>query len=192
MSDRAWELYSSVLRCAEEGRSEFVHGLDLMIQTGAWRSYRTPDGALVEYGEDHFCRFVEAEPFKGLGLSPATLEGLCKDSRNPAAAQRVFREYRESLPKANGVGRPGKNVRDTHITQAARDAASVVSRLKRDDPQLAEQVFKGELTPNAAAVKAGIRHKYARIRTDDPKKAVAKLLEHYDRDAILKAIGGAS
>lgn len=190
MSDRAWELYSSVLRCAEEGRSEFVHGLDMMIQTGAWRLYRTPDGALVEYGEDDFCRFVEAEPFRGLGLSPATLEGLCKDSRNPAAAERVFQAYRASLPEANPVGTNRFSLSDTQArTQEARDAASVVSRLKRDDPQLAAEVVEGKITPNAAAVKAGIRHKYARIRTDDPKKAVAKLLEHYDRDAVLKALG---
>jgi hypothetical protein len=68
----------------------------------------------------------------------------------------------------------------------------VVSRLKRDDPQLAAQVVKGKLSPNAAAVKAGIRHKYARIRTDSAERAVAKLLEHYDREQVLRALGGAA
>lgn len=179
---------SAAMRAAKENRNEVVHAIERLIETEAWRSFVTPNGELVEPGS--LREFIETQPNRGLGLGVQTLVALLEDTNLPESAKRVRVAVLDGLPEANGVGGQGKGSDTTF--EGERDSAYVVSRLKRDDPQLAEQVVKGELTPNAAAVKAGIRHKYARIRTDDAQRAVAKLLEHYDRDTILEAIGGAS
>ena len=64
----------------------------------------------------------------------------------------------------------------------------MISRLKRDDPELAAQVVAGDITPNAAAIKAGIRHQYVRIRADDIDLAVKRLLAHYPKQQLIDAL----
>jgi hypothetical protein len=68
------------------------------------------------------------------------------------------------------------------------DNAYVVARLKRDDPDLAQQVINGTVTANAAAIQAGIRRPYQRVRTDNPQLAIAALLRHYTRDQLADAL----
>ncbi|VAZ65321.1 hypothetical protein LAUMK40_01446 [Mycobacterium kansasii] len=42
-------------------------------------------------------------------------------------------------------------------TQDKRDSDAILSRLKRDDPELAEKVITGQTTANAAALEKGWR-----------------------------------
>lgn len=64
----------------------------------------------------------------------------------------------EGVTPAAKPGRPKNgNVGDTNIKDRENDATYIVARLKRDDPTLAEQVIAGQITPNAAAIRAGIR-----------------------------------
>ena len=60
-----------------------------------------------------------------------------------------------------------------------QDADYVITRLKRDDPDLADSVIAGEITPHAAAVKSGIRKPRATYRTDDVQAAVRALLRSF-------------
>jgi hypothetical protein len=62
--------------------------------------------------------------------------------------EQVRRLLDEDIPKAN---QPGGNVRQVSATQEKRNADAITARLKRDDPELAEQVMAGRLTANAAA-----------------------------------------
>jgi hypothetical protein len=186
----SWEIVSAAIRAAASGKNDFVLAVETVLATESWRSYVTPTGE--EFQHASFKHFVEAKPNAGLGLSVQTFVGLLEDTNVPEVAQRVRVAVLDGLPEANPNGTNRFSLSGTKATSGQPDSGYVVSRLKRDDPQLAAQVVEGKLTPNAAAVKAGIRHKYARIRTDDPQRAVAKLLEHYDRDTIIKAIGGAS
>lgn len=190
MSDSNWTVVSRVFEFVHSSSTEFARAMSQVIVSEAWRHFVTPKGETVKH--DRLTDFIEAQPPHGIGLSMETTARLLDESAAKAAAEKVRTAIYADRPQANAVGRPARNVCVANITAEQQDSAYVVSRLKRDDPQLAAQVVDGKLTPNAAAVKAGIRHKYARIRTDDPMKAVAKLLEHYDRDTILKAIGGAS
>jgi hypothetical protein len=158
-----------------------------VIVSEAWRHFVTPKGEAVNH--DRLTDFIEAQPPHGVGLSMETTARLLDESAAKAAAEKVRTAINADRPQANPHGTNQFGLSDTKSTTEQPDSAYLVSRLKRDDPQLAADVVEGKLTPNAAAVKAGIRHKYARIRTDDPERAVAKLLEHYDRDAVLKALG---
>ena len=83
--------------------------------------------------------------------------------------------------------RPGGVVRNTKNSEAD-DATYVLARLKRDDPDLAQEVIDGHLSPHAAAIRAGIRKPRATYRTDDARAAVTALLRHYTRQQILDAL----
>jgi len=186
-----WTLVAAAMRAAKENRNDLVQSIERLVETEAWRNFTTPAGDVVQ----HVCLsdFIESQPNRGLGLSVGTLVSLLEDTNLPESARLVRRAVLASRPEANSNGTNRFSLSVAHPTnQEARDAAAVVSRLKRDDPQLAAEVVEGKLSPNAAAVKAGIRHKYARIRTDSAERAVAKLLEHYDREQVLRALGGAA
>lgn len=60
----------------------------------------------------------------------------------------------------------------------------MVSRLKRDDPTLAERVIRGELTPNAAARQAGIRK--PRIVVTKPESVAWSLRRYMSREDLAK------
>lgn len=63
-----------------------------------------------------------------------------------------------------------------------------VARLKRDRPDLAERVINGELSPNAAAIEAGIRKKTKSIPIDSPESAIKGLLKVFSLEQLRKAI----
>lgn len=54
-------------------------------------------------------------------------------------------------------GRGHKAIGNTNSFDEANTATYVLRRLKRDNPELAEQVVAGALSAHAAAVQAGIR-----------------------------------
>lgn len=66
----------------------------------------------------------------------------------------------------------------------------LAARLKRDDPELAEKVIRGEVSAHAAAVQTGIRKKYHQI-AHDPDKFARKIRQVFsleERKAIAMAI----
>jgi hypothetical protein len=73
---------------------------------------------------------------------------------------------------------PGRGLKTDCATTGLKPdrAETVVSRLKRDDPGMAEQVIRGDLTPNAAALAKGWRK--PRIVVSSPA-AVAAALRKY-------------
>lgn len=122
-----------------------------------------------------------------------TPEPLLDASMFKAAAGEVRRMLREDVRPVGANGKhSGATSRDTRAVGEADDATYVLARLKRDRPDLAAEVIAGTLTANAAAVDAGIRHRYARIRTDDLDQAVAVLCRHYDPQQIRSALEAAS
>jgi hypothetical protein len=77
-----------------------------------------------------------------------------------------------------GPGR-GKTLRDT---KGFEDTANrVIARLKRDDPELAEKVARGEVTPNAAAREKGWRK--PRIILSTPEKVADSIRRFMPREA---------
>ena len=103
----------------------------------------------------------------------------------------LLAEIPETLP----VGTPGLsavdagqdlNVRDTHIkpltSRNADTSRRVVARLKRDDPELAEKVVNGEVTPNAAAREMGWRK--PRIVLSTPERVAASLRKWMPRESL--------
>ena len=98
----------------------------------------------------------------------------------------------EAIPpaRAHGGDRKSDQVSDTKLISEQPDASYVVARLKRDDPDIANAVINGTITPNAAAIATGIRHPYGRYRRNDINAAIKALRRDYSRDEIHLALWG--
>lgn len=60
-------------------------------------------------------------------------------------------------PTKKSSGRPHNDSDTIIMPERGATTANTVARLKRDDPELAERVVNGEVTPNAAAREKGWR-----------------------------------
>lgn len=96
----------------------------------------------------------------------------------------VTAELRDDLSPALMAGRPTEKQCGTSFNTGT--AQHVVKRLKRDDPELAERVVRGEITPNAAAREKGWRR--PRVVVSSPDAVARSLLKHMSADDIAKLI----
>lgn len=142
-----------------------------VIESGAWSSFTDQLGQPVEH--QSFQSFVTTPRWRGLGTSKTALSAWVREQDAPTA-EAVERAWRGEIPAARPVGRPTNNESATHIT-GQRDADSILARLKRDHPDLAESVVNGELSANAAAIRLGWRH--PRIVATSPASVARKLRE---------------
>lgn len=186
----AWEVVRHALQATRGGANEQVEAMADVIRTGAWRRFALPGGEVQEHTS--LRKFVETPPNKGLGISnpKAWAESLAEHSNLKRAANDLVRAIDEQTPplaKHGEIGN-GRGSDTTSTVDPDRDSTYVIARLKRDDPELAEQVIAGSITPNAAAIQAGIRRRYIRCRADDVNLAVASLLRVYTADEIRGAL----
>lgn len=107
----------------------------------------------------------------GVGLREEQVQHAAQLA-GPETWQLVRQQGFSDLPEAQPRGRPEKE-RDTFIIGRPDTAEKIVARLKRDDPELAERVVRGEVTPNAAALMKGWRH--PRIVVTSPEAVAAAL-----------------
>lgn len=174
--------------------SRFLELLDAVTKDGVWRKLTDRRGRTF----DTFTHFVITERPEGLGLHGREdlkrhLALEHKEEREPykrAATVQRMNEMRkrvnellgDEIPEATrDEGRPVSNKGSTTplITPRIREhnAASIIARLKRDDPELAQQVVSGELSPDAAARKKGW-HK-PRIVLSTPDRVAKRLRDHF-------------
>lgn len=177
--DPRWTENQAASRAASGSANELIPALERVIDSGAWREFVHPMRGLTRYERfADYCRgFLE--------LEPQAVEGLLDHSNFQSAAKKVRRLIRQDIDPAND---PDENRVSATNPQKKQDAAAMVARLKRDDPDLAAQVVAGTITPNAAAIQAGIRKPRGSFRTDDPALAVAALLKHFTAQQIAAAL----
>lgn len=145
--------------------------------------------------EGRFRDFVEARAPYGLGYDPDQLPKVLA-LRHPREAvpdvayrMATMREavrtlLLEEIAPALPVGRP--NERATFIVGRSDTAEKITARLKRDDPELAERVVTGEVTPHAAALTKGWRK--PRIVVSSPESVATALRRHMTTDQIARLI----
>lgn len=155
-----------------------------VLDGGSWTEFKSPVG--FTHHHESFRSFVETDRWEGLGTTKDALVAWVKVA-DPGLAKRVEAEWKREIPSANvnGGSRKANQPRDTRLmTPAAGSDTSerVLSRLKRDDPDLAEKVVNGEITANAAAVRKGWRK--PRIVLTSPEAVARQLREHMEADAI--------
>lgn len=149
-----------------------------------------------------FTDYVEASTSQGgLGLNRDDVKALVhirtEVERRTGGSDRAkeLEEYRHDvllamghdIPAAGPVGRPTRNKGSaTTIIQQRDTAAGITARLKRDDPELAESVVRGEITANAAARAKGWR--YPRVELRNPITVAARIKATFTPEQIAKLV----
>lgn len=174
-ADPRWITNQQCYSAAQHGINELVPALTSVITTEAWREFDHPMRGTQRYDRlaDYCHEFLQ--------LDPQALRALLETSRMPAAAEQIRRMLAEDVPEAKAHGAIGNGRsrgRDTTSTHR-HNATGILARLKRDRPDLADQVIDGTLSANEAAITAGFRRRYIRVRGDDLGAAIEKLAEHF-------------
>lgn len=143
--------------------------LRTVIDEKAWLGRTDKAGRPFETFES----FVTHPLWWGLESTVGDLLAYC---RNAADVQQMINAELAAAPKHVGRG----HRTDIVNPNSGNAATYALRRLKRDWPDLADQVVKGALTANAAAIAAGFRKKMISVPATDLDAAMRILARHYD------------
>jgi hypothetical protein len=169
------ELVQTTVDCFRRGCGslENLPGLIAkVIEVKAWES-RLHHGRLYELPS--LRDLVTRKPPEGWGQNPDKIEALLKDSPEVLACWRE--EMTESKGKRSKADN-ADNISNKPKVDAGTSKAYTLSRLKRENAELFQAVVAGELSANAAAVKAGWRKKLT------PLESIIKLLPKLNADEV--------
>ena len=166
---------------ATGGLRQFPALLKKVIATRAWER-RTVHGKVVELGS--LRELITAKPVSGWGEDPSKVEAVIRDDPEALAA------FREAM-----LGREGGDKRSKQpstgdiVTGGGRETgnsrAYSISRVQREcDSHTVAAVMAGEMSPNAALVKAGVRENRQVYIPRDPAAAVQKLRSQFGDDFL--------
>lgn len=157
-----------------------------MIATRAWER-RTVHGKVVELSS--LRELITARPVCGWGEDPSKVEAVIRDDPEALSAFREAMKHQGERPNLrNNVTEVDSDV----ITGNSR--AYSIARVQREcDSETVAAVMSGDLSPNAALVKAGIRENRQVYIPRDPAAAVEKLRRQFGDEfvqAMSEAIHG--
>lgn len=167
--------------------------LDTVLKHRIWEQLTDKKGNTFS----SFSQFV-CDPDKGLGMATDELLKLVdvqgeterrailkKDAEQVELFTRVRdlvrRAIKDDLPE---TGRHGgdRSKKGNHSCYPNMNADGMLSRLKRDRPELAQRVIEGEISATKAAQIAGFRTPV--VRLGKPATVAAKLRDHYSREDL--------
>lgn len=166
---------------AAVGLRQFPSLLKKVIANRAWerREHREKIIELSSLRE-----LITEMPIRGWGEDPKKIEAVIKDD------EVALLMYREAMKQQGGDRRsnntePMSNIVRHRNHKAAKDKtgnsrAYSLDRVNREcDQKTIEAVMTGEMSPNAALVKAGVRENRQIYLPRDAAKAAAKLRERF-------------
>lgn len=156
-----------------------------MLEDDGWKEMIRPiDGRVFTHSSIE--AWVLGEPWGGLNFK--TWDMLYVILQRTPNGQEVMKRLHDlgapvnglaaDTPKigpAAGPGRGKKKGDNITLLHRGTEATYTIGRLKRDRPDLADQVVRGELSAHAAAIAAGFRNKPVQI-AKDPEKAAAAII----------------
>lgn len=164
---------SSAVSSGASGLQDIPELLRIVLEDDGWRDFVTLRGE--HRTPSSFHEFVTLPPLRGLGAdSVDQLRRLVGDDP----------ELRDLIDRAvqRKQGQIHNNVKNLSQPEGnSIDAA--LRRLRKDAPELHAKVLAKELTPHAAMVQAGFRHKTITIPADDPERIAATLRRHLSDEA---------
>lgn len=161
---------------ATGGLKQFPALLKKVIATKAWER-RNVHGKVVELGS--LRELITAKPVSGWGEDPSKVEAVIRDDPEALAA---FRDAMKHQGKADDFS---YNVREE---SSGNSRAYSISRVQREcDQGTVAAVMAGEMSANAALVKAGVRENRQVYIPRDPAAAVQKLRRQFG-DEFLRAM----
>lgn len=147
----------SALSHGETNLSIFPKLLRRIITEQAWKNRKVPGKGMVEMKS--LRELVTTPPITGWGEDPAKIEAVIRDDAE------VLAMWREAMKPGQGTRTDlGDNV--TQVEKPKGNSRSyAVSRLQRESPELFAKVAAGEMSANAAAIKAGFRRRKTPLDT---------------------------
>jgi hypothetical protein len=184
------DLINDAQRALGEGTGKLLKLLPLyvkrIIEDDLWRG-RTKgpqdDGAPFT----SFREFVEYPLWFGLECPWDKLIRYCEDDAECRAMLLEQVEPAKTHQEAGAKGGRGKKATDNNKSFNGDSQQYLIARLKRDNPQLAESVIRGELTAHAAALAAGFRKPTKSIPVDSPESAIRALLRVFPTEELAAA-----
>jgi len=165
---------------ATGGLRQFPSLLKKVIAERAWER-RVCRGKVVELGG--LRELITAKPVEGWGEDPSKVEAVIRDDPEALAAFREAMLGKPGRPKADGE--TDHNVIGLERSAVGNSRAYSISRVQREcDPQTVAAVMAGEMSANAALVKAGVRENRQVYIPRDPAAAVEKLRRQFGEDFV--------
>lgn len=162
---------------ATGGMKQFPGLLKKIIANKAWER-RLSKGKVIELAS--LRELITEKPVRGWGEDVRTVEAVIKDDPECLAM------FREAM-----VQKPGtrtdlcNNVTEVEPEKTGNSRAYSIDRVKREcEPEVVAKVMSGEMSPNAALVKAGIRENRQVYVPKEPAKAVEKLRELFGMEFV--------
>ena len=131
--------------------------IERIIEDGLWRDCTTKEGEPFQSFQ-HFCEY---KLWWGLECPIDRMVDYCKYSES---CTKLLLSEVPAL--ASHGGERDKQGSNTTLVDSDRGTNYNLRRLKRDHPELAKAVINGELSANAAAIKAGFRKPSLTISSD--------------------------
>lgn len=160
---------------ATGGLKQFPGLLKRIITNKAWEC-RVSKGKVIELAS--LRELITERPVRGWGEDPKKVEAVIKDDPEALAM------FRTAMVQKHGGDRKSEQIKPNNVRLDKPDAgnsrAYSIDRVKREcEPEVVAKVMSGEMSPNAALVKAGIRENRQVYIPRDPAKAFQKLCEQF-------------
>jgi hypothetical protein len=163
---------------ATGGLRQFPSLLKKVIATRAWER-RKVGGKVIELKS--LRELIVSKPVHGWGEDPSQVEAVIRDDPEALAA---FREAMKHQGKRTDLV---YNINEVDMPRPAGTArAYSIARVQREcDPETVAAVMAGDLSPNAALVKAGVRKNRQIYIPRDPVAAAEKLRRQFGDEFVL-------
>lgn len=163
------ESLNDALRDGETGLESVPKLMETVLDDELWKKRRVKGGKIVEH--KRFVDFIITPPIEGLGEKPEMIKRLLHGTPGVLAA------FEAAIVGEHGTNQHTRVESDNITLHSERGTskAYTLRRLKKQRPDLFKMVVAGELSANAAAIKAGFRKEPAPldILTRTWKKATA-------------------
>lgn len=128
--------------------------LKKVIEEKQWQNHRDKKGTPFT----SFEAFATHAPWEGLGTSIEDLRAFCR--KTPDVEKLILQEIQPAR-ESRGSTKDERASRSDNVTPISRgnSALYTLKRLRRDRPDLFDQVLAGVTSANAAAIEAGFRKK---------------------------------
>ena len=164
---------------ATGGMKHFPGLLKKIISNKAWER-RLSKGKVIELAS--LRELITEKPVRGWGEDVRTVEAVIRDDPECLAM------FRESMKHQGQRTDLGNNVPEVDRPQRGNSKAFSIDRVQRScEPEVVANVMSGDMSANAALVKAGIRENRQVYIPRDPSKAVEKLRTQFG-DEFIKGI----
>jgi hypothetical protein len=130
---------------------DFPDLLRKVIEERVWER-RIHNGRLYELSS--LRELVTRKPPEGWGQNPDKIEAVIRDNHE---VHTLYAEEMKEKTHNRGNQHTGGKVDNVNLARKGNSRAYTLSRLKRENADLFQQVVAGELSANAAAIKAGWR-----------------------------------